>query len=177
MKFGPRFLTKTARGKSYASWFYLIENRTLLHESSNGEPQTVEDRELILHRVCVRITGVGVTPLVWGKAGDHKHHKAHTQVHSDDVDPHLCIQGRQEGEELRRFRFGFPEQDGYTDIPEGFGEIYHLFSFIRDRHSCHGQISSLQKNDIQSLVCGHFYVRLSFYFFNKINRFMESVVK
>lgn len=98
MNFCLRFQTKSARGKTYVSWFHLIEEHTLLHESSNGEPQTVEDRELVLHRVRVGITGMGVTPLVGGEAGDHKHHKAHTQVHSDDVDPHLCIQGRQEGE-------------------------------------------------------------------------------
>lgn len=98
MNFCLRFQTKSARGKTYVSWFHLIEEHTLLHESSNGEPQTVEDRELVLHRVRVGITWVGVTPLVGGEAGDHKHHKAHTQVHSDDVDPHLCIQGRQEGE-------------------------------------------------------------------------------
>ena len=76
----------------------IILVNTLLHKCSNGKPETIKNRELVFHDVRVGITGVRITPLVGREAGDDEHHKADAQVDGYDVDPHLCIQGRQEGE-------------------------------------------------------------------------------
>lgn len=43
------------------------EASTLLHESSNSEPETIKQGEIVFHYIRVRVAGVGVIPLVGTK--------------------------------------------------------------------------------------------------------------
>lgn len=43
------------------------EASTLLHESSNSEPETIKQGEIVFHYIRVRLAGMGVIPLVGTK--------------------------------------------------------------------------------------------------------------
>lgn len=57
------------------------EASTLLHESSNSEPETIEQREIVFHYIRVRVARVGVIPLVGAKPAtvDRKHTHTHSR--------------------------------------------------------------------------------------------------
>ena len=125
-------------------------SRTLLHERADGEPEAVEDGELVLHDVRVLVTRVRVAPLVRAEAGDDEQHEADAQVGGDHVHPHLHRQGRQEREELRRLRGGLLVQDRDTQCDERLGEVDHLLAVVGDRHTTQTNIGFLQtKQKIQ----------------------------
>ena len=64
-------------------------NVTLLHERSDGEPETVDDGELVLILLGVLVAGVGVHPLIGREPGSHEQNEAHAQVGSQHVHPYL----------------------------------------------------------------------------------------
>lgn len=55
------------------------EASTLLHESSNSEPETIKQGEIVFHYIRVRVARVGVIPLVWTKPV--MINREHTQTH------------------------------------------------------------------------------------------------
>lgn len=62
------------------------EASTLLHESSNSEPETIEQGEIVFHYIRVRVARVGVIPLVGtepvtiNKEHTHTHANRHTHT-------------------------------------------------------------------------------------------------
>ncbi len=106
------------------------EVAALLHEGAQGEPETVEDAELVGGLVAGRTVGaflglLGV-PLVRAEAADQEEHHAHADVGEHDAHPDLVGQRVQEGEDARFGLLGLFDHDGDAQTHEGLGEIDHL---------------------------------------------------
>lgn len=56
------------------------EASTLLHESSNSEPETIKQGEIVFHYIRVRVARVGVIPLVGTKPVTINREHTHTHI-------------------------------------------------------------------------------------------------
>lgn len=56
------------------------EASTLLHESSNSEPETIKQGEIVFHYIRVRVARVGVIPLVGTKPVTVNREQTHTHA-------------------------------------------------------------------------------------------------
>lgn len=62
------------------------EASTLLHESSNSEPETIKQGEIVFHYIRVRVARVGVIPLVGTKpVAINREHTCLLQLHKDMI--------------------------------------------------------------------------------------------
>ena len=102
----------------------------MLHERADGEPEAVEERELVLHLVRVRVARVRVVPLVRTEARDDEQHEAYCDVRRDHVHPDLERQRGEEGEEARVLLLRLLEEDADAEVHEGLGEVDDLFPHV-----------------------------------------------
>lgn len=108
----------------------------LLHEGAQGEPERVEDAELVgglvaWRTVCALLGLLGV-PFVRAEAADQEEHHANADIGEHDAHPDLVGQWVQEGEHARLRLLGLLDHDGDAERHEGFGEIDHLLPDQRD---------------------------------------------
>jgi len=79
--------------RRFHAWHTVFSERavnvTLLHEGADAEPETVDERELVLDDVAVGVARVRVVPLVRTESGQHEQRQTHHHVRRQHVDPHL----------------------------------------------------------------------------------------
>lgn len=75
-----------------------VQIATLLHQSANGEPKTIGQRELVLDKFRLCMTGMRVVPLVRADPSNHEHHHRDKDVRSQHIQPDLNSQRVHKGE-------------------------------------------------------------------------------
>ena len=116
----------------------------MLHKRSNRKPQTVQQRELVLHDIRVGVTRVRVVPLVRTESRENEQHEADEKIGCHHVNPDMDGQRRQEGEEARVLARRLLEEDANAEVHEGLGEVDDLLARIADGQRGHRQVHFLK---------------------------------
>lgn len=87
---------QSAKGYLYYLW---IEVWSLLHESSNCEPEAVCQWELILHEMIFQITGMWIVPFIWWEPCHHKHCDGDQNIGCQHIQPDVHCQWIHEAEQ------------------------------------------------------------------------------
>ena len=115
-----------------------------MHEGAQGEPEAIEDAEVVGHFLfAVRFRQMQLVPLFGVEAADHEEHHADAQVSEGDAHPDLVGQRLHEAEDVLGGAFGLLEHDAQANFHERRREVDNALSRRGDGEGGDGDIGVL----------------------------------
>jgi len=121
-----------------------LDVASLLHESAEREPQTVEDGEIVGDRRTVRI--VFDVPLERTEPAHEEQHDADADVREDDAHPDLVGERLHERHDARHVLLGLLKHDADAETHERLAEVDDMLACRRDGQGRQCQVSFLRDN-------------------------------
>ena len=121
---------------------------SLLHEGTEGEPQTVSQREV--GRDLRSVAGVVADlPLGRTEPTDDEHHQTDAEVRQYDAQPDVVVQRVHEREHARLLLLGLLDHDANAELHERLAEVDHSLTKRRDRQRRHCYVRLLHAANIR----------------------------